>query len=171
LPVDFRVFVHDIHFARLRSGYAESNDLVSPGRLMEVGPTGGVDDYSQILFPQDIRNCTACHASTNAACSSSAPCGVGQSCSSAGTCVNTSWQVPSAMVCTSCHDTEAAFAHVAINTYPNPQGGSAIETCGICHGPNTDPSVPLSSDFSVATVHNITSPYVPPYSREPVPVP
>ena len=130
-PVDFRVWMHDIHFARLRDGYAESNNLIvspfvqtdniaSPG-LLEIGTSGGIDNYSEILFPQDIRNCTTCHASTNAPCSSTAPCGVGQTCTSpgvigeatTGNCVNTSWKNPSAMVCTSCHDSQPAFAHVA----------------------------------------------------------
>jgi hypothetical protein len=174
-PVDFAVFVHDIHFARLRAGYAESNNLVNPGLLTEVGPTGGVDDYSKILFPQDIRNCTMCHASTNAPCSPGSPCGVGQTCFSpktigvatTGTCVNTAWQVPSAMVCTSCHDSESAFAHVAVNTYPNPAGGPPLESCTTCHGPNPDVTVGSAPDFSVAAVHNITNPYVPPYDREP----
>jgi hypothetical protein len=180
LPVDFRVFIHNIHFARLRAGYAESNNLVNPGTLVEVGATGGVDDYSQVLFPQDVRNCTMCHASTNAPCSSSAPCGVGQTCyspdsmgvASSGTCVNTSWQFPSAMVCTTCHDSEAAFVHAATNTYPSPAGGAPLEACAACHGPNPDGTVTTTPDFSVAAVHNITSPYVPPYDRVPTtPVP
>jgi hypothetical protein len=180
LPVDFRVFIHNIHFARLRAGYAESNNLINPGTLIEVGATGGVDDYSQILFPQDVRNCTMCHASTNAPCNPSAPCGVGQTCyspssigvASSGTCVNTSWQVPSAMVCTSCHDSEAAYVHAATNTTPNPAGGPPLEACAACHGPNPDGTVAATPDFSVAAVHNITTPYVPPYDRVPTtPVP
>ncbi len=185
-PVDFRVFIHEIHFARLRDGYAESNNLIVspfvatdnlvPPGLMEIGTSANnPDNYSEILFPQDIRNCTMCHASTNDKCSASAPCGVGQTCyspgtigvASSGTCVNTAWQVPSAMVCTSCHDSQAAFAHVAAMTTPNPAGGPPLEACATCHGPNPDGTVGTTPDFSVAAVHNITTPYVPPYNREP----
>ncbi len=166
-PVDFRVLIHDIHFARLRAGFAEENNLVEPGKLTVLGGTDNhLFDFSKGLFPQDIRNCTKCHADSGAACSASAPCGIGQSCQ-AGACVNTSWQNPSAVVCTSCHDSAAAFAHAAENTWTDPSTGLPVEACTVCHGPNPDVTVPSYPDVTVPAVHQIANPYVPPYPREP----
>jgi hypothetical protein len=157
-PIDFRVMIHDIHLARLRAGFAEQNNLVNPGQLTVIGFQNGAFNFQSDLFPQDIQNCTMCHADSNAACSDSAPCGIGQSCQN-GNCVNTSWQTPSAMVCTSCHDSPATFAHAAVMSWTDPQTGQVTESCDACHEP--------TAPFSVAQIHNIASPYVPPYQRLP----
>ena len=105
----------------------------------------------------DVRSCTNCHQSTNASCSDSSPCGYGQTCTS-GKCANTAWQNPSARACLTCHDAADAAAHAAQNTYV-PPSGPPVESCPVCHGPG--------ALIEVATVHNITSPFVPPYAREP----
>jgi hypothetical protein len=43
---------------------------------------------------------------------------------------------------------------------PNdPYGPSAVETCTVCHG--------ADAAFSPDKMHDIASPYVPPYPREP----
>ncbi len=150
--IKFSTMVHKIHFARLLEGYAESGPgrLVLPGRLAYVGFQNTVVDLSEILFPQDVRNCTKCHADSGATCSSSAQCGVGQECKSSK-CVNRTWVHPSALACLSCHDSASAAGHAALQTY---QG---VETCDVCHGER--------ADFSVEKVHNIWNPYVPPYPR------
>jgi hypothetical protein len=151
--VDFGPMIHSIHFARLLDGYAERNNLVTPG-LQIVGFNNVANDFSHILFPQDVRNCTTCHADTGASCSS-APCGFGQTCT-AGKCANTAWLTPSTRVCVSCHDSGVAYQHAASNTLV--KNGTTIETCSICHDPD--------GIEAVAQVHNISSPYVPPYPRE-----
>ena len=104
-----------------------------------------------------MRSCTNCHQSTKAACSSSAPCGYGQECQSS-ICVNTAWQNPTARACITCHDAADSAAHAAQNTFV-PPSGPPVESCIVCHGPG--------GILPVSVVHNITSPYVPPYSREP----
>ena len=155
-PIDFPILIHDIHYARVRGGYAERNNLVAPGELSVVGFNNGLTNLNGGLFPQDIRNCNKCHEDAGGKCSATAPCGIGQTCTG-GTCVNTSWQTPSARVCTSCHDEEAVFGHAALQTWTDPSG-NAVETCSTCHGPG--------AAFSVESVHQIRSPYVPPYQRE-----
>ena len=35
--IDFRVLLHEIHYARLRDGYSERNNLIAPGLLTVVG--------------------------------------------------------------------------------------------------------------------------------------
>jgi OmcA/MtrC family decaheme c-type cytochrome len=157
-PIDFRAMIHEIHFARLRAGYAEQNNLVDAGTLTIVGFQNGAINFEPFLFPQDVRNCTMCHADSKAACSASAPCGVGQTCQN-GACVNTSWLTPSAMVCTSCHDSSTTYAHAAIMTWTDPTTGQTTESCDVCHG--------AGGAFPVDQVHAIANPYVPPYQRLP----
>jgi hypothetical protein len=152
----FPALIHGIHFGRKLGGYAERNNLIDPGSLVIVGYNNRVSNLSTGLFPQDIRNCQKCHADSGAACGRSTPCGVGQGCS-AGVCRNLAWQKPSGKVCVSCHDTAEASAHAALNTY-HEANGTVTETCDVCHGSD--------AEFSVARVHNIASPYRPPYSRD-----
>ncbi len=153
----FPVMVHKIHFARLLGGYAEENNLINPGKLTIIGFQNTAIDLSEILFPQDIRNCTKCHADSGATCSSTVPCmGVGQQCKG-GKCVNRAWTEPSKEICTSCHDEDHVVGHAEIMTWSSPTG--PIETCHACHGEG--------ADFAVEKVHNISNPYVPPYPREP----
>lgn len=157
-PIYFAQMLHEIHYARLRDGYAERNNLVEPGVLSIVGYNNGLNVFDTDLFPQDIRNCKKCHADAGGMCSASKPCGIGQSCTG-GTCVNTAWLSPSAKVCTSCHDDASTAGHAAINTWTDPNDPThVIETCDTCHG--TD------AEFSIDKVHNISNPYVPPYPRE-----
>jgi OmcA/MtrC family decaheme c-type cytochrome len=154
--VDYQQLVHNIHFARLREGYAERNNLVNPGTLQYLGFNNSLLDFQEILAPVDVRSCTNCHRDTNATCSSSAPCGYGQTCSAAGKCVNVAWQNPTARACITCHDSGAAHQHAESNTAN--LNGTPVETCELCHGPG--------GIVPVAAAHNITSPYVPPYPRE-----
>ena len=155
--LDFGPMVHDLHYARLRAGYAERQNLISPPDLVLIGDGNSVDDMQFALFPQDVRNCTKCHANAGGTCSASAPCGVGQACVG-GTCINDSWLVPSTRVCISCHDEAPTFAHAALMTYSNGTAGPPIETCEVCHG--------RDADFAIDKVHQIAAPYQPPYPRE-----
>jgi hypothetical protein len=89
---------------------------------------------SEIVFPQDIGNCTVCHDSKTS-----------------GT-----WKTePSRLACLSCHDSDAAKAHgMAMTQLPTPDydpyGPLAVETCKVCHG--------AGRDFSADKVHNIPKP-------------
>jgi len=138
-----------------KSGWAASNNGFGAGPLsrrvhgvhygryvtkpLEIHPTLGTE-YAELIFPQDIRNCTKCHSKTD------------------------SWKKnPSRLVCLACHDRDSAIAHGALNTLDptpaEPYSGDEIETCVSCHG--------VDRKFSADKVHAIASPYVPPYVREP----
>jgi thiosulfate dehydrogenase len=126
MPIARRV--HGVH----RGNYLEHPE--------EIYANATVDTFGHIIFPQDIRNCTKCHAETD------------------------TWkQEPSRVACLACHDSDEAKIHGRIMTLvldPNdPYGPLAIETCVICHGEGTD--------FSPDKVHGISNPYVPPYPRAP----
>jgi hypothetical protein len=102
---------------------------------------GNPNAFSEIIFPQDIRNCTKCHSADTT-----------------GT-----WKtVPSRLACLACHDSDSARAHGTLMTVippgADPYGTTAVESCGACHG--------AGKEFSPDKVHNITNPYKPPYPRE-----
>jgi hypothetical protein len=155
-PIDFSKMIHNIHFARLREGYAESAFL-SPwtGKLAYVGFNDSVSDESDVLFPEDIRGCAKCHGDAGNSCSSDTQCGVGQHCVSKK-CVNNAWLAPSARACVTCHDSDYATGHAALNTW-TPPSGAPVETCPTCHD--------ADGQFSVESVHQIRNPYVPTYAR------
>ena len=149
VTVDYQRLVHSIHFARLREGYAERNNLVDPGTLQYLGFNNSLLGFQEILSPVDVRSCTNCHQDTNVTCSSSAPCGYGQSCGVTGKCVNVAWQAPTARACITCHDSGADFEHAQANTAD--LNGTTVESCEVCHGPDRP--------YSVAAEHDITSQY------------
>jgi hypothetical protein len=159
VEIDFQKLVHNIHFARLRGGYAEQGNLgepwatpipIPPATLNYLGFNNGLSSFQQVLSPVDVRACTNCHADSNATCSATTPCAFGQTCSSAGTCTNVAWLAPTARACITCHDEAADFAHAAVNTSTT-TSGQPIETCDLCHG--------QGAVFAVDAVHNITSLY------------
>ncbi len=161
IVVDYQQLVHNIHFARLREGYKERENLglppsIAPATLNYLGNSNRLLDFQEILAPLDVRSCTNCHQDTNATCSSSVPCGYGQTCSANGKCLNVAWQAPTTRACITCHDSAAASEHAKQNTAD--MNGTPVETCELCHG--------ADRPEAVAKVHNITSPYVPPYPRE-----
>ncbi|MHB8872271.1 MAG: multiheme c-type cytochrome [Myxococcaceae bacterium] len=119
--------VHGVHYGRY---------VTKP---LEIHATYGAE-YAELIFPQDIRNCTKCHAETD------------------------SWKKnPSRLACNSCHDRSSAILHAALNTLDptpaEPFSGDEEESCLACHGGDRQ--------FSADKVHAISKPYVPPYIREP----
>ena len=120
--------VHGVH----RGHYLEHPEEIYANATQET--------FGEIIFPQDIRNCTKCHAETN------------------------TWtEKPSRVACLACHDTDAAKAHGKIMTYDptpeDPYGGDEWESCTVCHGED--------ADLAPSVAHNIWDPYVWPYPREP----
>jgi OmcA/MtrC family decaheme c-type cytochrome len=159
IVIDYQQLVHDIHFARLREGFKERGNLglppdIAPGTLNYLGFNNSLSDFQEILAPVDVRACTNCHRDANNSCSNSSSCGYGQTCGALGKCVNVAWQNPTARACITCHDADDAAAHAAQQTT-----SAGVESCPVCHGPG--------AMLEVSAVHNITSPFVPPYAREP----
>jgi hypothetical protein len=126
MPINRRV--HGAH----RGNYLEHPE--------QIYANATVDTFGHIIFPQDIRNCTKCHAETD------------------------TWkQRPSRVACLACHDTDQAKTHGLLMTYipdpSDPYGPKAQESCEVCHG--------SERAYSPDKVHAISKPYVPPYPRAP----
>ena len=70
-----------------------------------------------ITFPQDIRNCETCHP--------------------AGTTSGTWKTEASRLACAGCHDSDAAKAHMRVQTWDptpaSPWNGDEVESCKVCH--------------------------------------
>ena len=121
--------------ARRVHGVHRGKYLSKPGEIVPAV----VADYSGVIFPQDVRNCSKCHSTTN-----------------------TNWKDnPSRLACLACHDSDAAITHASLNTFDpspaDPWSGDEQETCSICHSG--------TAAFSVEVVHNVATPYKPPYRR------
>lgn len=67
---------------------------------------GNPSAFTDIIFAQDIRNCTKCHDADTT-----------------GT-----WKLAQKLACTGCHDGVATSAHIKLNT-----NEAGIESCGTCH--------------------------------------
>ncbi len=101
--VDLKVFIHKLHMG-------SSLPSVVAGTPFYVEHRGAREDYSKVVFPQDIRNCTTCHA--------------------AGPTQSSNWATqPSRAACGSCHD-DVNFAtgtnHVNLVQVDDTQ-------CSTCH--------------------------------------
>jgi hypothetical protein len=97
-------------------------------------------DFSEVIFPQDVRNCVKCHSETD------------------------SWKEnANRLACNGCHDSDAAIGHTSLMTFDptpaDPWSGDELESCAVCHGADRE----LAPDL----VHNVWAPYRPPYFREP----
>ncbi|MBI4331559.1 MAG: cytochrome c3 family protein [Chloroflexi bacterium] len=120
---------HNVHFGRYVS-------------RPEYGYAGNPNAFAEIIFPQDVRNCSKCHSADTS-----------------GT-----WKTnPNRLACSACHDSDKAMVHTTLMTQnptpADPYDARRTETCTVCHGPGRD--------FAVEKVHNVAKPYKPPYPREP----
>lgn len=98
------------------------------------GFRSSVHNYNEVRYPNDLRNCQACHVAGS----------YGLPLPAEARATNTprdyfSPMLPAAASCLSCHDSLDAAAHAFVNTAP------FGESCATCHGPNRE--------FSVERVH------------------
>jgi OmcA/MtrC family decaheme c-type cytochrome len=116
LTQDMKVLIHKIHMG-------SSLPSVKAGTPYRIWHRGAWSDFSAVVFPQDIRNCTTCHAKPAAQADN--------------------WKTnPSAAACGSCHD-DVNFATGANHlNLAQPDDNQ----CKNCHTPNQvsdfDASVP-----------------------------
>ena len=129
-PVDFKVMIHKIHNApNLPSAIAGTPYVVNG------------TDFSKVVFPQDIRNCTKCHDGTPGATNATAQ--------------GDNWKMqPNMQACGSCHDDVYFGASPdpakPYQTLPHPGGVMTDNsTCAICHAAGRYPD---NKDISIA--HN-----------------
>jgi len=114
--VDFRYMVHKIHRgADLENGYV----------------IGGSDDFSDVEYPGDLRNCEACHFGPTdgprVSPTYTLPLQAGLEYVDTPSELITSMG-PATAACLSCHDSDAAAIHASTNS--NELG----EACSACHG-------------------------------------
>jgi len=119
--VDFKHMIHKIH---------QGDDLPSvlgPDGLHGTADDGKYtirsDDFSDVHFPQDVRNCTKCHTNTDTSVARNTPQG-------------DNWETrPSIAACGSCHD-DVNFGNDSSKPVVHPGGDvSAVDssTCLLCH--------------------------------------
>ncbi len=109
--VDFKVMIHKIH----RGEHLPSVEAGGEYAIWGFGNTK--HDYSDVVLPQDIRNCTKCHDAADAA-----------------TPQGGNWETqPSVEACGSCHD-DVNFATGA-NHSPS-QFVAQNGECTVCHSPD-----------------------------------
>lgn len=119
--VDFKVLIHKIHRG------ADLPSVVA-GTPYQIINRFGVSDFSTVEFPQDVRNCTKCHAPP-------------------ATQATNFYTYPGQAACGSCHD------NVNFATGENHAGGIQLSdgACASCHVPQGD----TEFDASVIGAHTI----------------
>ncbi len=125
--VDFKVMIHKIH----NGSNLPSVKAGTPYQIIGFGQS--VNDFSTVVFPQDIRNCANCHEGTNA---------------SAKPTQSTVYLTnPSRAACGSCHD------DVNFTTGANHPGGAQADdsACATCHVPDSG----AEFDASIKGAHTI----------------
>jgi len=125
--VDFRIMVHKIH----RGSSLPSVKAGTP--YVIIGNNQSVNDFSTVVFPQDIRNCANCHEGRDPANKPS------QS--------NVWYTFPARNPCGSCHD------DIDWVTGKNHAGGPQADDsqCAKCHVPQGD----TEWDAGVRTAHTV----------------
>ena len=153
---DFKTMIHAIHAGETGKGGFRTKGITV------YGFGGSVNDFSKVVFPGKLNDCAKCHAGTSYQLTGTwgAPTAngvLGTTISSgadpAGSADNLRI-TPIAAVCSSCHDTAVAKAHMqdAFNggnfsaTQAAIKAGAA-ENCSFCHGPGRS--------FDVQTVHGV----------------
>jgi OmcA/MtrC family decaheme c-type cytochrome len=120
--LDMTVMTHKIHMG------AQLPSVAAGTKYQLIGFGQAVHDYSEVRFPADARNCTACHKQDGAAQANA-------------------WLVPTRAACGSCHD-DVNFAtgegHVNLPQVSDTQ-------CGRCHTPQGE----LEFDASIIGAHQI----------------
>ena len=103
--VDFKVMVHKIH----RGEFLPSVEAGTP--YVIIGNSQSVHDFSNVVFPQDIRNCVRCHTPE-------------------ATQSNVWYTYPAIAPCQSCHDDVNFGTGENHAAGPQPDG-----SCASCHHP------------------------------------
>ncbi|HEY5810295.1 MAG TPA: OmcA/MtrC family decaheme c-type cytochrome [Povalibacter sp.] len=123
--VDMKVLIHKIHGAEFLS-----EKLQPPYTI--TGNGGKVYDFSHVVFPQDVRNCTTCHDESDP-----------------DTPQASNWQnVANREACGTCH----ADINFAAGGHPGNLTFSDDTQCLDCHGPNATVN---GGAVRIATAHQV----------------
>ena len=127
--VSFQRLIHRVH---------TGEELTQDFTIYGFG--GSKNNFNEVLFPGDRRNCLSCHVNNSQQVPVSAD----------AIPVNTprdffSPQGPNTAACLGCHDDSSSAAHAYLNQVTFPGSTTATEACATCHG--------ASKDFAVDKVH------------------
>jgi OmcA/MtrC family decaheme c-type cytochrome len=154
--IDFKTMIHGMH-----AGQASKGGFRTKG-ITVYGFGGSVNDFSNIVFPGKLNDCTACHAGTSYQLTGvwDAPTAngiLGSTISTGASASDPSDNLritPIAAVCSSCHDSSLVRAHMQDSFYAaNLSATQATinaatpETCSFCHG--------AGKAFDVKVVHGV----------------
>ena len=122
--VDFKIFIHKLH----AGSSLPSVQAGTPYQIVGFG--NAVSDYSTVVFPANVQNCTVCHNPKNGAAQTA-----------------NYMSNPNIAACNSCHD------NVNFATGKNHNGGVQVDStqCKTCHIPKGD----VEFDASVVGAHVI----------------
>jgi len=121
--VDFRTMIHKIH---------RGENLASEYTIYGFG--GSVNDFTDVRFPGDLRDCEKCHSN------SSEQLPLGDNLLNVTTprgYINPT--PPTTAACIACHTDKTAASHAVANTT------TLGEACVVCHGPD--------AQFAIDKVH------------------
>ncbi len=128
--VSFQRMIHRIH---------TGEELTQDYTVYGFG--GSKNNFNEVTFPGDRRNCAKCHVSTAAY---SIPVAA-----TAGPVTTLrdyfSPQGPNTAACLGCHDSKDTAAHAFLNVATFPGSTTQTEACAACHG--------TGKEFAVAKVH------------------
>jgi OmcA/MtrC family decaheme c-type cytochrome len=125
--ISFQRMVHRIH-----TGENMTQDYTI------IGFGGSTNNFNEVRFPGDTRNCAKCHASTAAY---TLP--LQQTNIASVTTLRDYFTPhgPATAACLGCHDNKDAAAHAFLNTATFPGSTIPAEACATCHGTGKDHSV------------------------------
>ncbi|HEX5050604.1 MAG TPA: hypothetical protein VFZ65_02420 [Planctomycetota bacterium] len=129
VTIDFRTMLHKIHHGK---------DLTAGADYKVAGFGGGASSYEEVEFPVmpgGTKECVVCHGPNSEAWVQPAPRKHPDA-----FLPTRSWRA----ACGSCHDSDAATAHINVNTAIF--GVFGAESCEVCHG--------VGKDLDVRTVHH-----------------
>jgi OmcA/MtrC family decaheme c-type cytochrome len=118
VTIAFRTMLHKIH---------RGADLANASTYQVAGFGGAASSYEDVIFPAmpgKTRHCIKCHGDGSTVWKE----GPGDHTHPDQARPTRNWRA----VCNACHDSDAATAHIATQTF---QG---VESCAICHGPNAE---------------------------------
>jgi OmcA/MtrC family decaheme c-type cytochrome len=169
--IDLKHHIHEIH----SDAFRQTQPNYTPWIIYGFGQS--VNNFSDVVFPQDVGNCYACHSNpdsgptfypgdtlmqamtTDTGLSKNPANPAPPAAGSPGNPISTT---PTMAACTGCHEASLAISHMEQNggstivlkdaegrmiPASNPAG---VETCAVCHGPG--------GVADVAKVHNVIPP-------------
>ena len=161
--IDFKHHIHEIH----SDAWRRTQPDYTPWVIYGFG--GGVNNFSDVVFPQDSGNCYACHSNPPSGPTfypgdtlmqaMTTDTGLSKNPLEATTPGNPISTSPTMAACTGCHAASLVISHMeqnggSMSVLKDAEGrmipassAAGVETCAVCHGPG--------GVADVAKVHNV----------------